>query len=95
MIRRVPSGFDTASSIALLAVSALAKEGADGRGISNASIVILPVIIFIGINFPTYTNEMRPPLVPLHSWHDARRLSGLHSDAVLVRRLPRTILQVI
>jgi nickel/cobalt transporter (NiCoT) family protein len=36
-------GFDTASSIALLAVSALAKRDAKGQGISSASIVILPV----------------------------------------------------
>ena len=39
----LPIGFDTASSIALLAVSALAKRDADGKGISAASIVILPV----------------------------------------------------
>ena len=36
-------GFDTASSIALLAVSALAKKTADGKGIAQSDIVILPV----------------------------------------------------
>jgi high-affinity nickel-transport protein len=37
------SGFDTASSIALLAVTALAKKGPNGTSISNSQIVILPV----------------------------------------------------
>jgi nickel/cobalt transporter (NiCoT) family protein len=36
-------GFDTASSIALLAASALAKKGADSKRIPPADIVILPV----------------------------------------------------
>jgi high-affinity nickel-transport protein len=36
-------GFDTASSIALLAVSAIAKQGPDGKSIPSAHIVILPV----------------------------------------------------
>lgn len=36
-------GFDTASSIALLAVSAIAKKDSNGRQIHSANIVILPV----------------------------------------------------
>jgi high-affinity nickel permease len=36
-------GFDTASSIALIAASALAKKGADSKGIPPGDIVILPV----------------------------------------------------
>jgi nickel/cobalt transporter (NiCoT) family protein len=36
-------GFDTASSIALLAASAIAKKGADSKGIPPGDIVILPV----------------------------------------------------
>jgi nickel/cobalt transporter (NiCoT) family protein len=36
-------GFDTASSIALLAASAIAKKGADSKRIPPADIVILPV----------------------------------------------------
>ena len=36
-------GFDTASSIALLAISALAKRGPNGEKIPPADIVILPV----------------------------------------------------
>ena len=36
-------GFDTASSIALLAASAIAKKGADSEGIPTGDIVILPV----------------------------------------------------
>ncbi|KAI0269739.1 high-affinity nickel-transport protein-domain-containing protein [Gloeopeniophorella convolvens] len=42
-------GFDTASSIALLAVSALAKKGADGKGIPAADIVILPLLFTAGM----------------------------------------------
>ncbi|KIM33656.1 hypothetical protein M408DRAFT_326314 [Serendipita vermifera MAFF 305830] len=42
-------GFDTASSIALLAVSALAKRDAYGNGISSASIVILPLLFTAGM----------------------------------------------
>jgi high-affinity nickel permease len=37
------SGFDTASSIALLAVTALAKKGSHGTLIQNSQIIILPV----------------------------------------------------
>lgn len=37
------SGFDTASSIALLAVTAIAKKGADGSQIHPGDVVILPV----------------------------------------------------
>lgn len=36
-------GFDTASSIALLAASAIAKRGSDGKPIPASHIVILPV----------------------------------------------------
>ena len=36
-------GFDTASSIALLAVSAIAKKGGDSKRIPTADIIILPV----------------------------------------------------
>ena len=38
-------GFDTASSIALLAITALAQRDADGKGIPRSDIVILPVSI--------------------------------------------------
>ena len=37
------SGFDTASSIALIAVTALAKKGPNGTSISNSQIVLFPV----------------------------------------------------
>ena len=37
------SGFDTASSIALISVTALAKKGPNGTSISNSQIVIFPV----------------------------------------------------
>ncbi|KAA1469899.1 NicO-domain-containing protein [Dentipellis sp. KUC8613] len=42
-------GFDTASSIALLAVSAIAKKGADGKGIPPADIVVLPLLFTAGM----------------------------------------------
>jgi len=42
-------GFDTASSIALLAASALAKKGADSKHISPADIVILPLLFTAGM----------------------------------------------
>jgi high-affinity nickel-transport protein len=38
-------GFDTASSIALLAISAIAQRGTNGESISHGRIVILPVRI--------------------------------------------------
>ncbi|KAI0755148.1 high-affinity nickel-transport protein-domain-containing protein [Daedaleopsis nitida] len=42
-------GFDTASSIALLAVSAIAKRGPDGQQINPADIVILPLLFTVGM----------------------------------------------
>ncbi|KDR82909.1 hypothetical protein GALMADRAFT_238556 [Galerina marginata CBS 339.88] len=43
-------GFDTASSIALLAVSALAKKGSDGSSIPSSHIVILPFLFTAGMS---------------------------------------------
>jgi len=37
------AGFDTASSIALLAISALAQKGPNGQSLNHARIIILPV----------------------------------------------------
>jgi len=42
-------GFDTASSIALLAVSALAKRGSNGKAIPSSHIVILPLLFTAGM----------------------------------------------
>jgi len=42
-------GFDTASSIALLAASAIAKKGADSKGIPPGDIVILPMLFTAGM----------------------------------------------
>ncbi|KZP31862.1 NicO-domain-containing protein [Athelia psychrophila] len=42
-------GFDTASSIALLAVSAIAKRGSDGKPIPPGDIVILPFLFTAGM----------------------------------------------
>lgn len=40
---RADPGFDTASSVAILAISAIAKHGSDGKGIKPSHIIILPV----------------------------------------------------
>jgi high-affinity nickel-transport protein len=50
-------GFDTASSIALLAISALAKKGADGKSIPPADIVLLPVTTTPSTKVPFDTDE--------------------------------------
>ncbi|KAH9924277.1 NicO-domain-containing protein [Epithele typhae] len=42
-------GFDTASSIALLAISAIAKRGPNGEHIDPADIVILPLLFTVGM----------------------------------------------
>ncbi|THH03297.1 hypothetical protein EW145_g6371 [Phellinidium pouzarii] len=42
-------GFDTASSIALLAISALAEKNNDGKGIAQANIVVLPFLFTVGM----------------------------------------------
>jgi len=42
-------GFDTASSIALIAVSAIAKKTADGNSIPSAQIVIFPLLFTAGM----------------------------------------------
>lgn len=81
-------GFDTASSIALLAVTAIAQRGADGAEIPHSYIVILPVS-------PTPARLLSASdhlihLASLHSWHDSRRLCRLCTHALLVCRLSRT-----
>ncbi|KAG6916436.1 hypothetical protein DXG01_006764 [Tephrocybe rancida] len=42
-------GFDTASSVALLALSAIAKRGTDGKTITSSNIVILPLLFTAGM----------------------------------------------
>ncbi|KAG8678770.1 hypothetical protein FRC09_019557, partial [Ceratobasidium sp. 395] len=42
-------GFDTASSIALLAITAIAQHGADGKGMPRSNIVILPLLFTAGM----------------------------------------------
>ncbi|KAF8586584.1 NicO-domain-containing protein [Ramaria rubella] len=42
-------GFDTASSIALLAITALARKGANGQSIAQGDIVILPFLFTAGM----------------------------------------------
>ncbi|KAF8073736.1 NicO-domain-containing protein [Lyophyllum atratum] len=43
-------GFDTASSIALLALSAIAKRGSDGKSIPSAQVIILPLLFTAGMS---------------------------------------------
>jgi high-affinity nickel-transport protein len=43
MYLMVPIGFDTAASIALIAVSAIAHKGANGVSIPSSNVIILPV----------------------------------------------------
>ncbi|KAJ7288236.1 high-affinity nickel-transport protein-domain-containing protein [Mycena rebaudengoi] len=43
-------GFDTASSIALLAISALCRKGSDGSSIPSGDIVILPLLFTAGMS---------------------------------------------
>ncbi|TCD62989.1 hypothetical protein EIP91_006148 [Steccherinum ochraceum] len=42
-------GFDTASSIALLAVTAIAKKGTDGSTIKSGDVIILPLLFTAGM----------------------------------------------
>ena len=54
-IESLSLGFDTASSIAILAISAIAKHSSDGKGIKPAHIVILPVRNLVALFFgPTH-----------------------------------------
>ncbi|TXT13759.1 hypothetical protein VHUM_01126 [Vanrija humicola] len=43
-------GFDTASSIALLAISAIAARGSNGEGIAHGKVVILPFLFTAGMS---------------------------------------------
>ena len=86
-------GFDTASSIALLAVSALAKKNTDGANIAPADIVILPVSLFLdphlsGSLWISDSHDLCPVIV--HSRDDSRRFTRFNFDALLLRRVPRT-----
>lgn len=42
-------GFDTASSIAILAISAIAKHGPDGQGIKPIHVIVLPLLFTAGM----------------------------------------------
>lgn len=81
------AGFDTASSIALLAISAIAKKGPDGKSIPSAHIVILPVkshslkLLRLGLT-------KRRTTASVHSRHDIDRFNGFHLDALLLLWVP-------
>ncbi|KZT34588.1 NicO-domain-containing protein [Sistotremastrum suecicum HHB10207 ss-3] len=51
-------GFDTASSIALLAVSVIAKRGADGKGVPASYVVILPLLFTAGMSLVDSTDSI-------------------------------------
>lgn len=80
-------GFDTASSIALLAVSALAKKGSNGESIPAGDIIILPVSLVV--------REVESFLITIsaivHGRNDAHRLFGFNSDALFILRISRDI----
>ncbi|KAH9889835.1 NicO-domain-containing protein [Cubamyces lactineus] len=73
-------GFDTASSIALLAVSAIAKRGPDGRQIAPGNIVILPLLFTVGMTLIDSLDS----IIMLYSY------TGFpdHSFALFERRAP-------
>ncbi|KAF9468489.1 high-affinity nickel-transport protein-domain-containing protein, partial [Collybia nuda] len=73
-------GFDTASSIALLAISAIAKKGPDGKSIPSAHIVILPLLFTAGM---TMVDSMDSVLM-LYSY------SGFPEKSwIVLERIPR------
>ena len=90
----VMPGFDTASSIALLAVSAIARKGSDGNPIPSSYIVILPVTLFSLSNFylPTYLpfspSSSSIILALVHGWHDTDRFCRLNHHALFLLWLP-------
>lgn len=51
-------GFDTASSIALLGVSALAKKNTDGTPMSSGHIIILPLLFMAGMTLVDSTDSI-------------------------------------
>lgn len=61
------TGFDTASSVALLAVSALAEKGADGKAIPQGYIVILPVNFILPVTCIARVALIFPP-VSVYRW---------------------------
>jgi len=64
-------GFDTASSVALLAISAIAKRGADGSAIPSSEIVILPVRYYLPIILSITEYQWK---ASVYSWNDSGRL---------------------
>ncbi|KAG6849927.1 hypothetical protein H0H93_003456 [Arthromyces matolae] len=76
-------GFDTASSIALLALSALAKRGPDGKSIPSSNIVILPLLFTAGMTLVDSTNS----ILMLYSY------AGLteRSSSSIERRAPKSL----
>lgn len=64
-------GFDTASSIALLAVSAIAKKDSDGNQISASNVVILPVRLSYHDIVDIHIDSLYlRPTASLHGWND-------------------------
>lgn len=62
-------GFDTASSIALLAISAIAKRDSDKRAIPSSHVVILPVRSARQRHtWFLVSDEMN--VVAFHGWHE-------------------------
>ncbi|KAG5648357.1 hypothetical protein DXG03_004929 [Asterophora parasitica] len=76
-------GFDTASSIALLALSAIAKRGADGSAIPSSHVVILPLLFTAGMSLVDSLDS----ILMLYSYSDFPE----HSLALFERIPPRAV----
>ena len=70
-------GFDTASSIAILAVSAIAKQDSEGRRIPSSHVMVLPVRSIYSFVIPycalrTILYDTNKRKVAFHSWNVTR-----------------------
>ena len=83
------AGFDTASSIALLAVSAIAKQDSEGHRIPSSHVVVLPVRWVYSSYFPLCFTTLIQRKVAFHSWNVTRWLPRLNSDVVFLHRPSR------
>ncbi|KAJ6508663.1 NicO-domain-containing protein [Mycena sanguinolenta] len=78
-------GFDTASSIALLAVSALAQKKSNGSSIPSGEIVILPLLFTAGMTLIDSTDSV----LMLYSY------SGFpERDWAIIDRSPKTVQEI-
>jgi hypothetical protein len=78
-------GFDTASSIALLAVTAIAQRGTNGEGMPRSNIVMLPVSnTFQPRACISYYSFISFLSASFHGRDDTRRFGRLRPDALRI-----------